>query len=133
MERYASCIRLNPNAVRSTWSCTPMWPAVEAMITAANIRNYTIFLHGDMLFSYYEYIGADHAADQARIAADPATQRWWQLTDPLPGKAARHARRPEMGPDDGSLSPEPMREFSTRICTCGIPVGCDTRGLWARS
>ena len=42
-----------------------------------------------MLFSYYEYIGTDHAADQARIAADPATQRWWQLTDPLPGKAAR--------------------------------------------
>ena len=59
------------------------------MLTAANIRNYTIFLRGDMLFSYYEYVGTDHAADLARIAADPATQRWWQLTDPcqerLPG------------------------------------------------
>jgi L-rhamnose mutarotase len=41
------------------------------------------------LFSYYEYAGRDHAAAQARIAADPTTRRWWELTDPcqerLPG------------------------------------------------
>ena len=48
----------------------------------ANIRNFTIFLHDDLLFGYYEYTGEDHAADQARIAADPETQRWWTFTDP---------------------------------------------------
>lgn len=90
MERYASCIRLRPERREEYLELhAHVWPAVEAMITAANIRNYTIFLHGDTLFSYYEYIGTDHAADQARIAADPATQRWWRLTDPcqerLPG------------------------------------------------
>ena len=52
------------------------------MITACNIRNYSIYLYGDLLFSYYEYVGEDHAADMARMGADPATQRWWQLTDP---------------------------------------------------
>ena len=66
-----------------------VWPEVLKAIRDSNIRNYTIFLRGDMLFSYYEYVGTDHAADQARICADPVTQRWWQLTDPcqerLPG------------------------------------------------
>ena len=38
-------------------------------------------MHDDVLFGYYEYTGDDHAADQARIAADPATQRWWALTE----------------------------------------------------
>ena len=47
-----------------------------------NIRNFSIFLHGDLLFGYYEYIGEDHDADQTRIAADPETRRWWALTDP---------------------------------------------------
>jgi L-rhamnose mutarotase len=59
-----------------------VWPSVEDMIRRANIRNYTIFLHGDVLFSYFEYVGDDYDADMARIAADPESQRWWKLTDP---------------------------------------------------
>jgi L-rhamnose mutarotase len=90
MERYASCIRLRPeHRERYLELHAQVWPEVESMLVAANIRNYTIFLRGDTLFSYYEYVGTDHAADVARIAADPTTQRWWQLTDPcqerLPG------------------------------------------------
>ena len=90
MERYASCVRLRPEyRERYLELHAQVWPEVESTLAAANIRNYTIFLGGDMLFSYYEYVGTDHNADQARIRADPATQRWWQLTDPcqerLPG------------------------------------------------
>ena len=90
MERYASCVRLRPEyRERYLELHAQVWPEVESMLAAANIRNYTIFLRGDMLFDYYEYVGTDHAADQARIRADPTTQRWWQLTDPcqerLPG------------------------------------------------
>ena len=90
MERYASCVRLRPEyRERYLELHAQVWPEVESMLAAANIRNYTIFLRGDTLFSYYEYVGTDHAKDLARIAADPATQRWWQLTDPcqerLPG------------------------------------------------
>jgi L-rhamnose mutarotase len=41
--------------------------------------------------SYLEYHGSDYGADTARIAADPATQRWWELTDPCqqPVESAR--------------------------------------------
>jgi L-rhamnose mutarotase len=83
MERYASCVRLRPEyRERYRQLHGQVWPEVESTLATANIRNCTIFLHGGMLFSYYEYVGTDHAADQARIRADPATQRWWQLTDP---------------------------------------------------
>jgi L-rhamnose mutarotase len=64
MERYASCVRLRPeHRKRYLELHAHVWPEVESMLWAANIRNYTIFLRGDVLFSYYEYIGTDHAAD----------------------------------------------------------------------
>jgi L-rhamnose mutarotase len=59
-----------------------VWPGVEAMITECGIRNFTIFVRGDVLFGYYEYVGEDYDADQAKMAADPETQRWWSFTDP---------------------------------------------------
>jgi L-rhamnose mutarotase len=66
-----------------------VWPLVEARITASNITNYSIFIHGDLLVAYFEYVGVDLAADMAAIADDPTTREWWKLTDPcqspLPG------------------------------------------------
>jgi L-rhamnose mutarotase len=59
-----------------------VWPDVEARLTASGITNYSIFLLGDRLISYYEYVGDDYEADMALIAADPTTQEWWTLTDP---------------------------------------------------
>ena len=59
-----------------------VWPQVEAMISACHIRNYTIFIHDDLLFSYFEYTGTDLDADLARMAADPVTREWWSHTDP---------------------------------------------------
>lgn len=47
------------------------------------VRNYSIFLRDGLLFSYLEYTGDDWSAAQAEIAADPDTQRWWLLTDPM--------------------------------------------------
>ena len=81
MERYASCVWLRPEH-RERYLELPaqVRPEVESTLLAANIRNYTIFLRGNTLVSYYEYVGTDHASDLARIRADPATQRWWQLT-----------------------------------------------------
>jgi L-rhamnose mutarotase len=83
MRRFGSVIRLRPEHREEYLRLhEDVWPTVQATLVAANIRNYTIFLHGDLLIAYYEYVGTDHAADQARIAADPETQRWWTLTDP---------------------------------------------------
>ncbi|MES2393737.1 MAG: L-rhamnose mutarotase [Acidobacteriota bacterium] len=60
-----------------------VWPAVLATIADCNIRNYTIFLRNGTLFAYFEYHGTDFAADWAKMAACPDTQRWWTIMDPM--------------------------------------------------
>lgn len=59
-----------------------VWPEVESRLTASNISNYSIFIRDDLLIAYFEYIGDDIERDLALVADDPATQRWWTLTDP---------------------------------------------------
>jgi L-rhamnose mutarotase len=64
-----------------------VWPDVLKMITLCNIRNYSIYLRrlpdgNNYLFSYFEYCGTDFAADMAKMAADPTTQRWWSVCIP---------------------------------------------------
>ncbi|AQQ72017.1 L-rhamnose mutarotase [Limihaloglobus sulfuriphilus] len=61
-----------------------VWPEVLDMVRQCNITNYSIFLRrlpdGKFyLFSYFEYTGTDFEADMAKMAADPNTQRWWQV------------------------------------------------------
>ena len=68
-----------------------VWPTVLAQIAKSHIRNYSIFRHGDLLFSYFEYDGDDYAADMAVMAADPETQRWWALCNPLQRPVAEAA------------------------------------------
>ena len=59
-----------------------VWPEVLKMISACNIRNYSIFLKDDKLFSYFEYTGDDFEADMNKMAADPMTQKWWNVSKP---------------------------------------------------
>ena len=92
MKRIASVIGLPPeNAAEYERLHADVWPDVLARLTASNVTNYSIHRHGDVLFSYMEYVGDDLDADMAAIAADPATQRWWAvcqpLQRPLPGRA----------------------------------------------
>ena len=84
MRRVAQVIALPAeNAAEYERLHAAVWPAVLARLAASGIRNYSIYRHGELLFSYFEYVGDDYDADVAAIAADPETQRWWQLTDPL--------------------------------------------------
>lgn len=73
-----------------------VWPDVLRKITECRIRNYSIYLRrlpdgNHYLFSYFEYIGEDFAADMAKMAADPTTQQWWKVCmpcqAPLPDRA----------------------------------------------
>jgi L-rhamnose mutarotase len=81
--RYAAVIRLRPEREAEYRRLhADAWPGVLDRIRASGIVNYSIFLRDGLLFSYYEYVGDDHDRDVAAIAADPETQRWWQLTDP---------------------------------------------------
>ena len=81
--RVASVIRLRPEQEEAYRELhRAVWPDVLAALTRAHVRNYSIFLRDGLLFSYLEYTGDDYAADMAAIAADEATRRWWELTDP---------------------------------------------------
>jgi L-rhamnose mutarotase len=83
MLRYASVIRLRPEREAEYRALhQAAWPDVLAQIERSNVRNYSIFLRDGLLFSYFEYVGDDLGADMAAMAADPATKRWWELTDP---------------------------------------------------
>ena len=89
VSRHGFVIRLRPGALAEYERLHgAVWPEVLATITACGIRNYSIFRKRlddgrDYLFASYEYVGSDLAADLARMAADPATQRWWAHTAPL--------------------------------------------------
>lgn len=84
MERYGTVIRLKPGALDEYVRLhEAVWPEVLATISACNIRNYSIYYQNGLLFAYLEYHGDDYEADMAKMAADPATRRWWRLTDPL--------------------------------------------------
>lgn len=83
VRRVASVIRLRPEKESEYRRLhAAAWPEVLATIAAVGIRNYSIFLRDGMLFSYFEYVGDEYEADMARMAQDPATQRWWEITDP---------------------------------------------------
>lgn len=86
MQRVAQIIKVKPEHIeRYEEVHEAVWPEVLAMIASCNIANYSIFLREpeNLLFSYFEYHGTDYAADQAKMAADPKTQEWWKITDPL--------------------------------------------------
>lgn len=58
------------------------WPEVLQTIKECNIQNYSIFIHGNLVFSYFEYIGENYAADMRKMEQDKVTQEWWAHTKP---------------------------------------------------
>ncbi len=86
MQRMGLCIGLKPETIPAYRELhAAVWPDVLAVITKANIRNYSIFLREpeNILFAYWEYHGSDFAADAAEMAKDPAMQKWWTICDPM--------------------------------------------------
>jgi L-rhamnose mutarotase len=45
----------------------------------------------NMLFAYFEYHGDDFDADMAKMAADPTTQKWWDVMKPMQQPVAARA------------------------------------------
>ena len=75
MKRYGSVIKVKKEAIETYKRYhAAVWPEVLSTIRLCNIRNYSIYLKDDMLFGYFEYHGADYAADMAKMARDPKTQ-----------------------------------------------------------
>ncbi|MGD9480084.1 L-rhamnose mutarotase [Shinella sp. G-2] len=85
MQRIGMVIGIRPEKIAEYKRLhAAVWPDVLAMISACNIRNYSIFLKEpeNLLFSFFEYHGDDYAADMAKMAADPKTQEWWSVCMP---------------------------------------------------
>ena len=58
------------------------WPEVLHTIKECNIINYSIFLQGNLVFAYFEYVGENYEADMEKMAQDKATIEWWKHTKP---------------------------------------------------
>lgn len=87
MKRYGSIIGIRKSKLAEYKRLhAAAWPEILKKIRQCHIRNYSIYLRKVAgryyLFSYFEYTGSDMAADSAKMAADPATQRWWKLCKP---------------------------------------------------
>jgi len=83
MRRFGQVAELKPGMVGEYRALhARVWPEVLKTITECNISNYSIYLRGTQLFSYFEYTGNDYEADMRRMAEDPATQEWWTHTHP---------------------------------------------------
>lgn len=67
------------------------WPGILKKIEECNIRNYSIYHYGDLLFAYMEYHGDDFEADMAKMAADETTQKWWDICMPMQEPVADRA------------------------------------------
>ncbi len=75
MARVAWTARLRPERVDDyVREHANVWPEALAAITAAGIRNYSIYLFENRVFACYECDDPDDSA--MREAAAEATQRW---------------------------------------------------------
>ena len=84
MKRFGQVIKIDPDKIDTykSYHANP-WPEINEKISACNITNYSIYLKDDYLFAYFEYVGEDLEADSAAMAADPLTQKWWDIMKPL--------------------------------------------------
>lgn len=88
MKRYGSVIGVRREKLEEYKKLhAAVWPDVLRMIHRCNIRNYSIYLRklpdgNYYLFSYFEYIGDDFGRDMNIMAADPTTQKWWDVCKP---------------------------------------------------
>ena len=57
-------------------------PGLKQVLEETHITNYSIFLHDDLVFFYFEYTGDDFEADMAKQADYPAMQDWWRQSKP---------------------------------------------------
>ena len=89
MQRFGMTLRLKPGSEEEYKAHhREVWLEVVGKMLECNIRNYSIFLKDDLLFSYFEYHGNDLKTDWKRMADHTKTQEWWAimqtLQEPLP-------------------------------------------------
>ena len=92
VQRFGSVIKVRSEKLEEYKKLhASVWPDVLRMTSKCNIRNYSIYYKEDFLFSFFEYTGKDYKADMEKMAADPVTQKSWEICkpcqEPLPTRA----------------------------------------------
>jgi len=83
MKRYGMVLKVRPEKLQEYKKLhAAVWPGVLKKITECNIRNYSIYHKDGYLFSYFQYVGDDFAADMAKMADDETTRKWWAVCIP---------------------------------------------------
>ena len=91
MRRFGQSAVLKPEMVEEYKRLhANVWEDVLKVIHECNIRNYSIYLKGCVLFSYYEYSGDNYEADMKKMSDSPVTRQWWMHTKPC---FAEHLRQ----------------------------------------
>ena len=81
-QRFATYMRIKPGASQKyIYEHNHIWPSILEGISRVKIRNYTIFISGVELFSYFEVEDLDKAMQV--LAGDAENQRWQQHMAPL--------------------------------------------------
>jgi 2-keto-3-deoxy-L-fuconate dehydrogenase len=119
MRRIGQVIGLKPDQVEAYERLhAAAWPEVLATIHDCNIRNYSIFRHGELLFAYFEYVGDNYETDMAKMAADPQDTRVVDLDRAHAGALGNAGTRRMVDHDERSLS----RRLATQERLKEIPM-----------
>ena len=79
MKRIANITKLKEGAAADYKALHDnIWDEIVAAGHQYGLRNFTMFRHGDYLFSYYEYIGDDFETDM-KEKAKCKNQAEWQI------------------------------------------------------
>ncbi len=80
--RVATFMKVKPG-FEEAYRCAHanIWPSILEGIQRTKIRNYSIFMKGTELYSYFEVKDLDHA--MAVLADDPENQRWQRTMAPM--------------------------------------------------
>jgi len=92
MRRYGSVIGVRPESL-AAYNKYPRGGVAGSPRHDPGLQHSELFhlLKDDLLFGYFEYHGADYAADIAKMAADPKTQKWWAIMMPMQKPLETHA------------------------------------------
>lgn len=86
MKRFGQALGIRPECIQEyRQHHAKIWPEIAAAIREAGIRNYSIYLRGEQLFAYFEYIGPDDEYDarMETLARAPRMREWWDLMEPM--------------------------------------------------
>lgn len=80
MKRVGRIVKLKPQMKeRYIRLHADPWPEVTEAIHICGIRNFSIYVKGEILFSYFEYVGNAYEDDMKKL--DELTAEWLKETD----------------------------------------------------